>query len=108
MHLDFVRAQASSIVIKLHIWMVGQQGHWDGGVGDVFGDHEGGEALAEENAKIGWRKLELQQARSALRLLPQILEVVTGSDGTADERLAQVREMLMAGSGKLLLKETTG
>jgi hypothetical protein len=59
--------------------------------------------VAEENAKLGWRKLELQQARSALRLLPAILQVVTGSDGTAEERLAKVRELLMSGGGKLLL-----
>jgi len=59
--------------------------------------------VAEENAKLGWRKLELQQARSALRLLPAILQVVTGEGGTAEERLAKVRELLMSGGGKLLL-----
>src|ERR1041385_3293223 len=64
--------------------------------------------VAEENAKLGWRKLELQQARSALRLLPRILEAVTGADGTPEERLGKVRELLMNGGGKLLLKETTG
>ena len=64
--------------------------------------------VAEENAKLGWRKLELQQARSALRLLPAILEVVTGGDGTAEERLAKVREMLTVGGRKLLLTENSG
>ena len=59
--------------------------------------------VAEENAKLGWRKLELQQARSALRLLPAILQVVTGGEGTAEERLAKVRELLTVGGGKLLL-----
>ena len=41
--------------------------------------------VAEENAKQGWRKLEVQQARSALRLLPAILQVVTGEGETAEE-----------------------
>lgn len=59
--------------------------------------------VAEENAKLGWRKLELEEARSALRLLPTILQVVTGSEGTAEERLAKVKELLMSGGGKLLL-----
>jgi hypothetical protein len=63
--------------------------------------------VAEENAKLGWRKLELQQARSALRLLPAILQVVTDEEGTAEERLGKVRELLMAGGGKLLLAEST-
>ena len=61
--------------------------------------------VAEENAKLGWRKLELQQARSALALLPQILQVVTGGDGTAEERLVRVREMLMASGPKLLIEK---
>jgi hypothetical protein len=59
--------------------------------------------VAEENAKLGWRKLELEEARSALRLLPTILQVVTGSEGTPEERLAKVKELLMSGGGKLLL-----
>jgi hypothetical protein len=52
---------------------------------------------------LGWRKLELEEARSALRLLPTILQVVTGSEGTPKERLAKVKELLMSGGGKLLL-----
>jgi hypothetical protein len=60
--------------------------------------------VAEKNAKLGWRKLELQQARSALRLLPPILQVVTGSDGSAEERLEKVRELLTARGGQLLLE----
>jgi hypothetical protein len=64
--------------------------------------------VAEETEKPGWRKLELREARSALRLLPAILQVVTGEEGTAEERLGKVRELLMAGGGKLLLNERTG
>jgi hypothetical protein len=63
--------------------------------------------VAEENAKLGWRKLEFQEARSALRLLPAILAVVNGEEGTAEERLGRVRELLMAGGGKLLLRDAT-
>jgi hypothetical protein len=62
-------------------------------------------ALAEENAKTGRRRLELQEARSALRLLPAIVHLVNGSDGTAEERLSKVRELLLVGGGKLLLPE---
>jgi hypothetical protein len=62
--------------------------------------------VAEENAKLGWRKLELQQARSALQLLPAILQVVTGEEGTAEERLRKVRELLMNGGGKFLCEKT--
>ena len=43
-----------------------------------------------------------------LRLLPSILQVVTGDEGTAEERLGKVRELLMGGGGKLLLMEKTG
>jgi hypothetical protein len=45
-------------------------------------------ALAEDNAKIGWRKLELQQARTALRLLPAIRQILMEAESTAEERLA--------------------
>jgi len=61
-------------------------------------------ALEEENAKQEWKRQELENARSALRLLPTILQIVTTNDGTADERLAKVRELLTVGGGKLLLK----
>jgi hypothetical protein len=59
--------------------------------------------LAKENAKLGWRKLELQQARSALRLLPAIRAVLMDGEMAAEERLGKVRELLMGGGGKLLL-----
>jgi hypothetical protein len=59
-------------------------------------------AVAEENAKIGWRRLELERGKSALRLLPKMQEALTEGNGTAEERLARVREILMVGGGKLL------
>jgi hypothetical protein len=59
--------------------------------------------VAEENAKLGWRKLELQEARSALRLLPAIRAILVDEEMAAEERVARARECLMTGGGKLLL-----
>jgi hypothetical protein len=60
--------------------------------------------VAEENAKLGWRKLELQQARSALRLLPAIRAILMDGETAAEERVARARAFLMADAGKLLLE----
>jgi hypothetical protein len=59
-------------------------------------------AVAEENAKIGWRRLELDQAKSALRLLPKVQQALTEGEGSAEERLTRIREILMVGGAKLL------
>src|SRR5687768_13996943 len=48
--------------------------------------------VAEENAKLGWRKLELQEARSALRLLPAIRAILMDGEMGAEERVAKMRE----------------
>jgi hypothetical protein len=61
--------------------------------------------VAEENAKLGWRKLELQQARSALRLLPTIRAILLEGEMGAEERVARAREFLMRDGGKLLLEK---
>jgi hypothetical protein len=61
-------------------------------------------ALAEENAKIGWRKLELQQARTALALLPAIRAILMEGEGTAEERLARAKIVLTHTGGTLLLE----
>lgn len=58
-------------------------------------------ALEEENAKQEWKRQELEDARSALKLLPRIAEILMGSEGTAEERLAQAREILGGGGAKL-------
>ena len=63
--------------------------------------------VAEKNAKLGWRKLELQEARSALRLLPAIRAILMDGEMAAEERVARAREALMAGGGKLLVTERT-
>ena len=65
-------------------------------------------ALEEENAKQEWKRQELEDARSALRLLPKITEILMGVEGTAEERLARARELLGGAGAKLLLVSKTG
>lgn len=60
---------------------------------------------AEENAKFGWRKLELSAAQSALKLLPQIREALMDASVSAEERVNRALRCLMEGGGKLLLGE---
>ena len=61
--------------------------------------------VAEENAKLGWRKLELSAAQSALKLLPQIREALMDASVSAEERVNRALGCLMEGGGKLLLGE---
>jgi hypothetical protein len=63
--------------------------------------------VEEENAKQEWRRQELEDARSALKLLPAITEILMSADGTAEERLAQARQVLVAGGGKLLMERSS-
>jgi hypothetical protein len=63
-------------------------------------------ALEEENAKQEWKRQELEDARSALKLLPRITEILMASEGTAEERLARAREVLGAGGARLLSLKT--
>jgi hypothetical protein len=62
-------------------------------------------ALEEENAKQEWRRQELEDARSTLRLLPTLTGILMEGEGTADERLARARECLTKGGAKLLLEK---
>jgi hypothetical protein len=64
-------------------------------------------ALEEENAKQEWRRQELEDARSALRLLPSIHAILMEGEMEAEERLAKIRECLTVRGGKLLLEERT-
>jgi hypothetical protein len=64
-------------------------------------------ALEEENARQEWKRQELEDARSALKLLPRITEILMGNEGTAEERLARAREVLGSGGARLLLNGTT-
>jgi hypothetical protein len=61
---------------------------------------------AEENAKIGWRRLELKQAESALKLLPKVAEILSEEGGNAEEQMRRMRAMFMRGGGKLLAEKT--
>ena len=54
--------------------------------------------VAEENAKLGWRKLELQQARSALRLLPAIRTFIAFPAGVARMNMTRFTIYTFAGS----------
>lgn len=63
------------------------------------------QALEEENARQEWKRQELEDARSALKLLPRITEMLMGSEGTAEERLARAREVF-AYKGTNLLTHT--
>src|ERR1043165_1417570 len=57
---------------------------------------EAADESMEENAKQEWKRQELEDARSALRLLPRITEILMGTEGTAEERLARARTCLLA------------
>lgn len=54
-------------------------------------EHEKDRALkvTEENAKLGWRKLEWQKAESPVRLLPKLRELLTDSSASAEEKVAR-------------------
>jgi hypothetical protein len=63
-------------------------------------------ALEEENAKQEWRRAELEDARSALKLLPQISAILMSDEGNAEERLVRARKILGTGGAKLLMGQT--
>jgi hypothetical protein len=58
--------------------------------------------VAEENAKLGWRKLELQAAQSALKLFPAIRETLMDGSTSAEERVRRALECMMKGGALLL------
>ena len=59
-------------------------------------------AATEERVKIGWKKLELQKAEAALRLLPQLRALLEESGGSAEETLAKVRQVVGVEGTRLL------
>ncbi|HEY6227770.1 MAG TPA: hypothetical protein VI282_11670 [Verrucomicrobiae bacterium] len=61
-------------------------------------------ALDEENAKQEWKRQESEDARSALRLLPKIMEILMSTEGTAEERLGKARNILATGGARLLVE----
>ena len=65
-------------------------------------------ALEERNAELDRRARELEAAASALKLLPRIRELLCEeSEGTAEERLARARQLLMVG-GRLFWRRRPG
>ena len=54
-------------------------------------EHEKDRALkvTEENAKLGWRKLEWEKAESAVRLLPKLRELLADPSASAEEKVAR-------------------
>lgn len=70
-------------------------------------EHEKDRALkvTEENAKLGWRKLEWQKAESAVRLLPRLRELLMAPEVSAEEKVARALGVLMErdAGGELLV-----
>jgi len=62
--------------------------------------------VAEENAKLGWRKLESENARSGVKLLPKALELLTDSNRTFEDRVKGALEVLQVEGAKLLVQRT--
>ena len=58
--------------------------------------------VVEENAKLGWRKLECENARSGVKLLPKVRELLMDATRKPEERLAMALECLGVEGGKLL------
>ena len=63
--------------------------------------------VAEENAKIGRRKLELQAAQSALKLLPRVREALMDGTASAEDRVSRALKCLTEEGGKLMLGNGT-
>ena len=64
--------------------------------------------VAEENAKLGWRKLECENARSGLKLLPKVRELLTDGTRSFEERVGMALDCLGAEGAKLLVERTEG
>lgn len=65
-------------------------------------------AVAEENARVGRRKLELEAARSGLKLLPKVREILMDANLADGERVTRALECLGREGGKLLAEGTGG
>ncbi len=51
-------------------------------------------AIAEEQAKLSWRKLECENARAGLKALPRIREILVDSSMTAEDRISAALQWL--------------
>lgn len=65
--------------------------------------------VLEENAKLGWRKLELENARAGLKLLPKAREILMDASLSAEQRVAGALQALMQVDAVMrMLPERTG
>ena len=58
--------------------------------------------VAEENAKLGWKKLEHDRAISAAKLLPKVWLILTDVKVDAQERVVRAQECLAREGARLL------
>ncbi len=58
--------------------------------------------VMEENAKLGFRKLESKNARASLKLLPVIQGILMDAAINTDERVKQALAVLRKEGGRLL------
>ena len=63
--------------------------------------------VAEENAKLGWRKLECENARSGLKLLPKLRELLSDGTRSWEERVRLALDCLGGEGAKLLMEGNT-
>ncbi len=47
MHFRSTLSNSIPVIIKLHIWVICQERHWDRAVGYLFTDHKRGQSLSE-------------------------------------------------------------
>ena len=64
--------------------------------------------VAEENAKLGWRKLECENARSGLKLLPKVQELLMDGKRSFEERVRMALDCLGVEGAKLLVERSEG
>jgi hypothetical protein len=64
--------------------------------------------VAEENAKLGWRKLECENARAGLKLLPKIRAILTDTTKGLEGRVAEALACLGNKGGPMLTSNSAG
>jgi hypothetical protein len=60
--------------------------------------------VAEENARLGWRRLECENARSGLKLLPKVQELLSDGTRSCEERVRLALDCLGGEGAKLLME----
>jgi hypothetical protein len=64
--------------------------------------------VAEENAKLGWKKIENENLRSGVRLLPKSHELLSDPTRKVEEKVASALNCLRVEGGQLLLAPSNG